>query len=61
MLEGYKQEKLFLGRFSATVSSGTYIRSLVNSMGETIGCGATTLLIKRTRVGDYKIEDSIKF
>jgi tRNA pseudouridine55 synthase len=50
-----------IAHFSAHVSSGTYIRSLVNSMGETIGCGATTLLIKRTRVGDYKIEDSIKF
>ncbi len=50
-----------VAHFSAHVSSGTYIRSLVNSMGETLGCGATTLLIRRTRVGDYKIEDSIKF
>lgn len=50
----------FIGRFSAHVSSGTYIRSLVNDMGKTLGCGATTLSIKRTRVGDYKIEDGIK-
>jgi len=50
----------FLGRFSAEVSSGTYIRSLVNDLGKTLGCGATTLSIKRTRVGDYLIEDSIK-
>lgn len=50
----------FLGKFSAHVSSGTYIRSLVNDMGNTLGFGATTLSIKRTRVGDYKIEDSIK-
>lgn len=49
----------FLGKFSAEVSSGTYIRSLVNDMGKTLGFGATTLSIKRTRVGDYKIEDSI--
>ena len=49
----------FLGRFSAHVSSGTYIRGLVNDIGNTLGCGATTLSIKRTRVGDYKIEDSI--
>lgn len=61
MLEGYKQEKLFLGRFSATVSSGTYIRGLVNDMGVTLGINATTLSIRRTRVGDYKVEDSIKF
>lgn len=50
----------FLGKFSAYVSSGTYIRSLVNDLGNTLGCGATTLSIKRNRVGDYKIEDSIK-
>jgi tRNA pseudouridine55 synthase len=52
--------KIFLGRFSAHVSSGTYIRGLVNDMGNTLGFGATTLSIKRTRVGDYKIEDSLK-
>jgi tRNA U55 pseudouridine synthase TruB len=50
----------FLGKFSAHVSSGTYIRGLVNDIGNTLGCGATTLSIKRNRVGDYKIEDSIK-
>lgn len=55
-----KEAKWFLGRFSAHVSSGTYIRSLVNYMGNTLGCGATTLSIKRTRVGDYKIESSLK-
>jgi len=51
---------IFLGRFSAHVSSGTYIRSLVNDIGKTLGCGATVLSIKRNRVGDFKIEDSIK-
>lgn len=47
-----------IGKFSAHVSSGTYIRSLVNDMGNTLGCGAITLSIKRTRVGDFKIEES---
>lgn len=50
----------FIGKFSAHVSSGTYIRGLVNDMGNTLGFGATTLSIKRNRVGDYKIEDSLK-
>jgi tRNA pseudouridine55 synthase len=54
------KNKIFLGKFSAHVSSGTYIRSLVNDMGNTLGCGATTLSIKRKRVGDYKIEDSLR-
>ena len=52
---------IFLGYFSAHVSSGTYIRSLVNDMGQTLGIPVTTLSIKRTRVGDYKIEDSLRF
>lgn len=54
------QNKFFLAKFSAHVSSGTYIRSLVSDLGNTLGCGATTLSIKRTRVGDYKIEGSEK-
>jgi len=49
----------FLGKFSAHVSSGTYIRGLVNDIGNTLGCGATTLSIKRTRAGDYNIGDSV--
>jgi tRNA pseudouridine55 synthase len=57
---GTKSPNYFLGKFSTHVSSGTYIRSLVNYMGNTLGCGATTLSIKRTRVGDYKIGDSLK-
>jgi tRNA pseudouridine55 synthase len=60
LFKGSGEDKIFLGRFSAHVSSGTYIRGLVNGMGNTLGYGATTLSIKRTRVGDYKIEDSIK-
>lgn len=47
--------------FFASVSSGTYIRSVVNNIGNTLGCGATTLSIRRTRVGNYKVEDSIVF
>lgn len=56
-----KEERYFLAHFSAIVSSGTYIRGIVNDIGATLGCGATTLSIKRTRVGDYKMEDSLKF
>lgn len=34
-------------------SSGTYIRSLAERMGKELGCGAFTLSIKRTRVGEF--------
>lgn len=57
---GSQYPDYFIGKFSAHVSSGTYIRGLVNDMGKTLGCGATTLSIKRTRVGDYKIENSLR-
>lgn len=60
LFDGVKSESHFLGRWSAHVSSGTYIRGLVDDIGNTLSCGATTLSIKRTRVGNYKIDDSIK-
>lgn len=39
--------------------SGTYIRSLAKDIGEKLGCGAYLTELERTRVGDFKIEDSI--
>lgn len=61
ILEGYKDQKLFLGKFRTRVSSGTYIRSIVNDMGNTLGFGATALSIIRNSAGEAKIEDAIKF
>ena len=55
------ENKIFLDHYKAHVSSGTYVRSLVNDMGNTLGCGATVLSIKRTRVGDYQIKNSLQF
>ncbi len=51
----------FIANFSASVSSGTYIRSIVNDLGETLGMGACALSITRTRVGNYLLKDSIRF
>ncbi len=59
LLEKY-ENPIFLAKWSAKVSSGTYVRSIVNDMGKTLGIGATVLSIKRNKVGDYKIEESIK-
>jgi tRNA pseudouridine55 synthase len=53
------QGELLLARFSAKVSSGTYIRSTVNDLGNTLGFGACALSITRTKVGDYKLEESV--
>ncbi len=42
------------------VSSGTYIRSLINDLAKLNNSYATTQSLKRTRIGNYKINDSVK-
>jgi tRNA pseudouridine55 synthase len=44
--------------FTTRVSSGTYIRSLVNDIGEKLGVGAYTTHIRRTSIADYDISKS---
>lgn len=43
----------------ADVSSGTYIRSLGETIGEQLGTGAYCTSIVRTRIGKYQLEDAI--
>lgn len=52
-------EQVLISLCKATVSSGTYIRSLVHTMGDSMGCGATAYSIKRTRVGQWNIEGGV--
>ncbi|MEK9166818.1 MAG: tRNA pseudouridine(55) synthase TruB [Patescibacteria group bacterium] len=47
-------------KFKVEVSSGTYIRSLVHDIGQKLGCGAVLTALRRTRVGDFKLEDAKK-
>jgi tRNA pseudouridine55 synthase len=44
--------------FTAKVSSGTYIRSLVRDIGEQLGCGAYMSNLRRTQVGNFHIKDA---
>ena len=37
-------------------SKGTYIRTLVNDLGEVLGCGAHVTMLRRTAVADYPTE-----
>lgn len=39
---------------------GTYIRSLARDIGEALQCGAYLTGLRRTRIGDYKIEDAFQ-
>lgn len=45
-------------KFTAKVSSGTYIRSLAEDIGEALGTGAYLSALRRTEVGDYKLEQA---
>ncbi|MFA6447505.1 MAG: tRNA pseudouridine(55) synthase TruB [Patescibacteria group bacterium] len=41
-------------------SSGTYIRALARDIGRDLGCGAYLTALRRTRIGEFKIEDAKK-
>ena len=45
-------------KFTAEVSSGTYIRSLVEDIGAQLGTGAYMSALRRTKVGPFKIENA---
>ena len=46
-------------RFRATVSSGTYIRSLAHELGKDLGCGGHLASLTRTRVGEFELGDAV--
>jgi tRNA pseudouridine55 synthase len=45
--------------FKVVCSTGTYIRSLANDVGETLGCGGYLSLLRRTRIGSFSVEDAV--
>ena len=45
-------------KFSARVSSGTYIRSLVEDIGSKLETGAVMTALKRTEIGEFKLIDA---
>lgn len=45
--------------FTVAVSSGTYIRSLVQDVGQKLGTGAYMSDLRRTRVGAFSIADAV--
>ncbi|MFA5838885.1 MAG: hypothetical protein WC849_03035 [Candidatus Paceibacterota bacterium] len=57
----FNRKKEFL-TFKAKIkcSSGTYVRGIVDEIGNNLNCGAITLNIKRTKVGEYLIKNSIE-
>jgi tRNA pseudouridine55 synthase len=46
-------------RISLTCSAGFYVRSLVRDLGERCGTGACLEALRRTRSGDFRIDEAI--
>ncbi|MFM1989440.1 MAG: hypothetical protein RJA99_2397 [Pseudomonadota bacterium] len=45
--------------FRATVSKGTYIRTLAHDIGERLGCGAHLVALRRTRVAELSLDRAV--
>ena len=48
------------GTFRTVCSAGTYVRSLVHDLGSQLGCGAHLCALRRTRSGDFRIDNAVK-
>jgi len=44
--------------FKVSCSTGTYIRSLAHDVGQVLGCGAYLSSLRRTAIGDFKVENA---
>jgi tRNA pseudouridine55 synthase len=53
----YAYPKLVL---KVACGSGTYIRSLANDLGTVLRCGAYLQGLRRTKVGEWKVDDAVK-
>jgi tRNA pseudouridine55 synthase len=45
--------------FRVVCSTGTYIRSLANDFGATLGCGGYLQELRRTKIGDYSVDNAL--
>lgn len=45
--------------FRIVCSSGTYVRTLINDLGKSLESCATAIELKRTRIGEYVLDDAI--
>jgi tRNA pseudouridine55 synthase len=51
--------QLPLVSFRVVCSTGTYIRSLANDVGQALGCGAYLSSLCRTRIGEFRLEEAM--
>ena len=48
-----------LAGFRVRCSAGTYVRTLAHDLGQTIGCGAYLVELRRTAVGDISVFEAV--
>lgn len=46
-------------QFRIVCSTGTYIRSVASDFGKVLGCGAYLSGLRRTRIGEFPVDDAI--
>jgi len=46
-------------RLRVVATAGFYVRSLAHDIGQALGCGAHLEALRRTRVGRFRVEDSV--
>ncbi len=44
--------------FEIACSKGTYIRAIANDFGNELNCGGILSLLRRTEIGEYKVDDA---
>ncbi len=47
--------------FTVKGTKGLLVRTLVNDLGEALGCGAALKALRRTRVGKFSVQDAVPF
>lgn len=57
-ITGVSKKQVVTFTIRVKCSSGTYIRSLVHDIGQQIGVGATVIALRRTRIGEFTIEQA---
>ena len=55
----FSQEKM-QATIRVVCSKGTYIRALARDIGQALQSGAHLIALRRTRVGDVRVEDCMK-
>ncbi|HEY6953274.1 MAG TPA: tRNA pseudouridine(55) synthase TruB [Bacteroidota bacterium] len=48
-----------MAKFRVVCSKGTYIRSLIDDLGNELGCGCTLRSLRRIRIGSYTVEHAM--